>query len=55
MFFPEDMVTNDPERFLVSEIIREKLLTYLDDEVPHGVFVEIESFKEEKILRISAR
>ncbi|MEF2676054.1 MAG: GTPase Era [Eubacteriales bacterium] len=55
MFFPEDMVTNDPERFLVSEIIREKLLTYLDDEVPHGVFVEIESFKEEKdITDISA-
>ena len=55
MFFPEDMVTNDPERFLVSEIIREKLLTYLDDEVPHGVFVEIESFKAEKdITDISA-
>lgn len=55
MFFPEDMVTNDPERFLVSEIIREKLLAYLDDEVPHGVFVEIESFKEEKdITDISA-
>lgn len=55
MFFPEDMVTNDPERFLVSEIIREKLLTYLDDEVPHGVFVEIESFKEKKdITDISA-
>ena len=55
MFFPEDMVTNDPERFLVSEVIREKLLTYLDDEVPHGVFVEIESFKEEKdITDISA-
>ena len=50
MFFPEDMVTSDPERFLVSEIIREKLLTYLDQEVPHGVFVEIESFKEEEDL-----
>ncbi len=50
MFFSEDMVTSDPERFLVSEIIREKLLTYLDQEVPHGVFVEIESFKEEEDL-----
>ncbi len=55
MYFPEDMVTDHPERFIVSEIIREKILTYLDDEVPHGVAVEIESFKEEKNLtRIGA-
>ncbi len=55
MFFPEDMVTDEPERFIVSEIIREKLLEYLDQEVPHGVFVEIESFAEkEKITDISA-
>lgn len=50
MFFPEDMVTDHPERFIVSEIIREKLLHYLDDEVPHGVAVEIESYKEEENL-----
>lgn len=55
MFFPEDMVTDHPERFIVSEIIREKLLLYLEDEVPHGVAVEIESYKEEKNLtRIGA-
>ncbi|MBQ7246225.1 MAG: GTPase Era [Firmicutes bacterium] len=46
MFFPEDMITDHPERFIVSEIIREKLLLYLEDEVPHGVAVEIESYKE---------
>lgn len=55
MFFPEGMVTDHPERFIVSEIIREKLLTYLNDEVPHGIAVEIESYKEEEdITRISA-
>ncbi len=45
--FPEGMVTDHPERFIVSEIIREKLLLYLKDEVPHGAAVEIESFKVE--------
>ncbi len=55
MFFPEDMVTDHPERFIVSEIIREKILHYLDDEVPHGVAIEIESYKEEpNITRIGA-
>ena len=55
MFFPEDMVTDHPERFIVSEIIREKVLNYLDEEVPHGVAVEIESYKEEPgITRIGA-
>ena len=55
MYFPEDMITDYPERFLVSEVIREKLLLYLQEEVPHGVAVEIESFREEpKITRISA-
>ena len=53
MYFPEDMVTDHPERFIVSEIIREKLLMYLNEEVPHGVAIEIESFKEEeKITKI---
>ncbi|MDO5332323.1 MAG: GTPase Era [Bacillota bacterium] len=50
MYYPEDMATDHPERFIVSEIIREKLLTYLNDEVPHGVAVEIESFEERKGL-----
>lgn len=55
MYFPEDMITDYPERFLVSEVIREKMLMYLEEEVPHGVAVEIESFKEEeRLTRISA-
>jgi GTP-binding protein Era len=54
-YFPADMLTDHTERFLVSEIIREKVLNYLHDEVPHGIAVEIESFKEEPtIVRISA-
>lgn len=55
MFFPEDMITDHPERFIISEIIREKVLNYLEDEVPHGVAIEIESYKEEaKVTRIGA-
>lgn len=55
MYFPEDMITDHPERFIVSEIIREKILLYLQDEVPHGVAVEIESYREEDtITRIGA-
>jgi len=55
MFFPPDMITESPERFIVSELIREKLLLYLDEEVPHGVAVEIESYvEEEKLTSISA-
>lgn len=55
MYYPDDIATDHPERFIVSEIIREKLMNYLEDEVPHGVFVEIESFEEgEKLTEISA-
>lgn len=55
MYFPHDMVTDHPERFIVSEIIREKVLLYLEEEIPHGVAIEIESYKEEKnITRIGA-
>ena len=55
MFFPEDMITDNPMRFLASEIIREKALLYLNDEVPHGVAVEIERFDEQPgIANISA-
>ncbi|MDD6042833.1 MAG: GTPase Era [Eubacteriaceae bacterium] len=46
MYFPEDMVTDHPERFIVSELIREKVLNYLEEEVPHGVAIEIESYEE---------
>lgn len=55
MYYPDDMATDHPERFIVSEIIREKLLRYLDREVPHGIFVEIESYEEKPdIIEIGA-
>lgn len=54
-YFPTDMITDHPERFIVSEIIREKTLLYLDEEVPHGIAIEIESYQElEKLTKISA-
>ena len=45
-YFPEDMVTDQPERQIVSEIIREKALRLLRDEIPHGIAVEINSMKK---------
>lgn len=45
-YFPEDTLTCEPEKFIVAEIIREKLLKFLDDEIPHGVGVEVVSFKQ---------
>ncbi|HIY39178.1 MAG TPA: GTPase Era, partial [Candidatus Agathobaculum merdigallinarum] len=44
--FPDDMVSDQPERQLVAEIIREKMLRLLDREVPHGVAVGIERWNE---------
>lgn len=44
--FPDDMVTDQPERQIMAEIIREKLLWCLDREVPHGTAVEIDKFSE---------
>jgi GTP-binding protein Era len=41
MYFPGDMITDQPERYLMAEIIREKALFYLQDEIPHGLAVEI--------------
>ncbi|BBN59243.1 GTPase Era [Hydrogenovibrio marinus] len=43
--FPEDYITDRSSRFLASEIVREKLMRTLGDEVPYGVTVEIEKFK----------
>ena len=45
-FFPEDMTSDQPERQVVAEIIREKLLWNLDREIPHGTAVEITRFSE---------
>ena len=44
--FPEDMVTDQPERQIMAEIVREKLLRNLDKEIPHGTAVEITTFTE---------
>ena len=54
-FYDQDQLTDKSERFVASEIIREKILLRYKEEIPYSVQVEIESFKEEeKIIRISA-
>lgn len=54
-FFYDDMVTDQPERQITAEIIREKMLWMLDQEVPHGIAIEIEKMEEkETITNISA-
>ena len=56
-YFPDYMITDQPERVLVSELIREKVLHYVHDEIPHGVAVEIEKMKsrnDKQIVDISA-
>lgn len=46
MFYPEDMVTDQPERQLVAETVREKILRNLDKEIPHGIAIEIMKMKD---------
>jgi GTP-binding protein Era len=54
-YYPEDTLTDRPERFFVSEIIREKLILNYHQEIPYSVQVEIESFKEsDKLVKIRA-
>lgn len=56
-YFPDDMITDQPEKVLAAEMIREKLLTLLNDEVPHGIAVGVEEMSEREdkdILVISA-
>ncbi|MDR1774433.1 MAG: GTPase Era [Clostridioides sp.] len=56
-YFPDYMITDQPERVLISELIREKVLMYLNDEIPHGVAVEIERIKsreDKDIIDVSA-
>ena len=54
-YFPTDALTDKPERFFVSEIIREKILLNYQKEIPYSVEVVIETFKEEdEIIRIEA-
>ena len=45
-FFPDDIVTDQPEKKIAAEIIREKLLRMLEEEIPHGTAVTIEEWKE---------
>ena len=49
--YPEDMVTDKNERFLASEIVREKLFRYLGEELPYSMNVEIEKFEMEGTMR----
>lgn len=54
-FYDEDTVTDQPERQIVAELVREKALKCLDDEIPHGIAVTIESMKyRKKIVDIEA-
>ncbi|OQY18155.1 MAG: GTPase Era [Desulfobacteraceae bacterium 4572_35.1] len=46
LYYPEDMVTDLPERFIVAEMIREQILRKTHQEVPYGVAVQVESFEE---------
>jgi GTP-binding protein Era len=53
--YPEDQITDRPERFFAAEIIREKLIRSLGQEVPHAITVQIEQYKEQKgIIHIHA-
>ncbi|MEM6966670.1 MAG: GTPase Era [Bacteroidota bacterium] len=60
VYYPKDQLTDKPERFFVSEIIREKILQQYQQEIPYSVEVTVESFKEtetkngEPLVRISA-
>ena len=47
-YYPEDMVTDQPERLIIAEIIREKILHVTEDEVPHSVAVDIEEITSRK-------
>lgn len=56
-FFPDDTLTDQPERVIASEIIRESALKLLTDEVPHGIAVDIEKMREREdsdILDVTA-
>lgn len=54
-YYPKDALTDRPERFFVSEIIREKILIRYKKEIPYSVEIEVESFvEEEDIIRMAA-
>ena len=54
-FFPDDIITDQPEKTIVAETIREKILRILSDEIPHGTAVVIEEFKDNgNIIKVRA-
>jgi GTP-binding protein Era len=54
-FFPEDQITDRSQRFLAAEIVREKIMRQLGDELPYAITVEIEAFaQEDDVLHIAA-
>ena len=53
-FFPKDQLTDKSSRFFVNEIIREKILLCYDKEIPYSTEVEVDTFKDEKVLHIGA-
>ncbi|MCL4246079.1 MAG: GTPase Era, partial [Candidatus Dadabacteria bacterium] len=56
-YFPDDMITDQPERFLAAELIREKIFNLTQQEIPYKTAVSIEEFKdvpEKKLVHISA-
>jgi GTP-binding protein Era len=54
-YFPSDQFTDQPERFLAAEIVREKAILATKEEVPHAIAVLVDSFEEsEKLVRIRA-
>ncbi len=53
--YPDDMITDQAERFMVAELIREKIMKYTEEEVPYSVAVDIDSWEEsEKLIKIKA-
>ncbi len=48
LYFPDDMIIDQSERWIVQELIREKILIFLQEEVPHGIAVEVTSMKARK-------
>jgi len=57
-YFPDDMITDQPEKMIAAEMIREKAISLLDDEIPYGLGIEVESFEEggaeNSLLKINA-
>ncbi len=57
MYYPEDWITDHPERFVIAEFIREELLTRTEEEIPHSIAVDVDEIKEDpekNMMRIRA-